>query len=717
MIPYHSVKSRLILTTALLTTVFATALPLSFVVAHAEVADKKDTLEEIVVTAMRRQQTIMNVPQSVQAFSGSGLELKGIKNLEKVLLQIPGASLGFKTSPGTAQYNFRGTGGQGQLGDMAIGFYVDDVPYYTPDNPYAPAIRFFDLETVEVLRGPQGTLYGQGSMGGTIIVRTSEPDLHDVHVRGRLKGASLKGGGNNLAFDGSVDIPLVPGKMALKVTGGYEKTPGLAESPDFPGEKNIDGGSIWDIRTKLLLKPNDDVSIHMTYWDTNDKGNFVPTYYTNEPPTIVSGGLRGDRKNRTQLASLVVDGDTPIGTLKSSTSLNIYKDKLIFGVGVNLDPETPAIFKIDLLAESKSFNQELTLTSAPGDFQWILGGTYTNANRTTHFTQDLSLVEPPLSLFNVGTITKTKTEQVAVFGEISQSLMDGLITPLVGLRYYRDTRSFNDADTNDSNVSHYDDVFSTFSPRFNLAIKASENVRVYFNISKGFRSGNFNPQGFVDLAALFGVNTNAANPAASLWAYEAGARIRLFDGNLEIEPAVYYNDYHDYQFAGIVGGVSLVSISLDKVKSVGGDLIVRYNTPVEGLSFGFSGNINKTTASGLSPTLEAQVSSLGNGKQLPYTPKYNYSVFANLSTPVGNNTDLIGYAAVTSVGSQLGSQNEISSATTDVSLRLGVKRDYWSVVLYGENLANERRPAAIRSSTVQTRRDPRSVGIELTAGF
>lgn len=711
MTKYRSAKSQLKLTTSLMATVFVTTMPCGFTVAYAADAAEKNSIEEITVTAMRRQQTLMEVPQSVQAFSGVSLEFKGIKNLDKILTQIPGASQGFKTSSGTTEYNFRGTGGQGNLGDMAIGFYIDDVPYYTPDNPYAPAIRFFDLESVEVLRGPQGTLYGSGSMGGTIIVRTADPDLNDIHARARIKGATLKGGQANVGFDGTLDIPIVPGKMGLKFTGGYERVPGLAESPEFPGEKNIDDGSIWDIRSKLFIKPSDDVSIRMTYWDTNDKGNFTPTYFTNTPPTIIAGGLRGDRKNRTRLASLVVDGDTPVGTVKSSTSLNKYKDKVLFGVGVG----GFAVFKVDLLAESTSFNQELTLTSKPGDFQWIMGGTYTKAKRTTHFTQDFSLLSPPTSLFNVSTITETETEQVAVFGEISQSLMDGLITPLVGLRYYRDNRSFNDADSNNDNVSHYDKVFSTFSPRFNLAIKASEDVRLYLNVAKGFRSGNFNPQAFVDLAELFGVNTNSANPSANLWAYEAGARLQF--GDIEIEPAIYYNDYRDYQFAGIVGGVTVVSISLPKVKSVGADLVVRYKTPIEGLSLGFSGNLNKTTASGLSAELESQVSSLGRGQQLPYTPKWNYSVFANLATPISNNMDLIGYAAVTSSGSKLGSQDEISKPVTDISLRVGVKRDNWSVVLFGENLANELRPAAIRSSTTQTRRDPRTVGLEVTLGF
>jgi outer membrane receptor protein involved in Fe transport len=711
----RSGNTHRILSTTILGSLLALLCPANLAWAQEESTSADYRFEEIVVTAMRREQRLIDVPQSVQAFTGTELEFQGIDDLNTVLLEIPGATQGFTTTPGTAQYNFRGTGGQGQLGDMAIGFYIDDVPYYTPDNPYAPAIRFFDLEAVEVLRGPQGTLYGQGSMGGTIIVKTADPNLENFEGRARVRGWDLKSGATGYGIDGTVSVPLVEGKAALRITGGYEKTPGLAENPEFPGENNIDDGSIWDVRTKLLFQPTENLSILATYWDSNNQGDFAPTYFSNEPPTIRTGSVRAERDNRTQLASLVVDYDLSIGTITSSTSLNKYRDELLLGVGLILPPE--AAFTIDLDARSESFNQELTLTSTIDDVDFILGATYTNADRETDFAQDLSLITPPISLFSVATITRTDTEQFAFFGEVSKPFMDGLLTPLVGLRYYRDERKFRDADSNNANVSEFEDVFSTFSPRFNLAIKPSEEVRVYLNVAKGFRSGNFNPQGFVGLAQLFGVDTNTANPEASLWAYEVGARFNLLGGDLVIEPAVYYNDYSDYQFAGTVGGVALVSLSLDKVESMGADLVINYATGLDGLSLGFSGNINETTAKNLDPVLVSQVAGLNEDEQLPYTPEWSYSVHATYTQPVSDTLDGFGHVALRSQGKQLSTSDEFARATTDLSLRLGVISDNWKLALFGENLTNQRRPLAVRSLTTQTRRDTRTLGLEFTVSY
>lgn len=686
--------------------------------ARAEERTESAISKEIIVTAQRREQEISDVSQSIQYFSGASLERQGVDNLDTTLLKIPGASLGFRTSPGTAQYNLRGTGGQGQLGDMAVGFYIDDVPYYTPDNPYAPAIRFFDLEAVEVLRGPQGTLYGQGAVGGTIIVRTSNPDLDKIAVRGRTRRSFLKGGESAYQFDGTASVPILPGKVALRVTGGYEKLPGLAESRDFPDRKNIDDGSIRDLRAKLLAKPVESISIVATYWDTISRGDFTPTYASNDPPTLDTGGVRGRRDNRTRLAGVVVDWLTSLGTLKSSTSLNKYRDSILLGVGVNLPGAVPAAFKIDLDARSKSFNQSLNFASVSGSFEWILGASYTNAERDTDFAQNLDLVAPPITLFSVATVTRTKTRQIAAFGEVSRALANGVIRPLIGLRYYRDARRFSDAPSNTPTIFRFDKVFKAVSPRFNLAIRPGPNQELYVNVAKGFRSGNFNPQAFVDLAQTFGVDSRPANPEADLWAYEAGARLKWLDGDLVVEPALYYNDFSDYQFAGIVGGVTLVSLRLESVRSVGADLIARYDTPLDGLTVGFAGNVNKTIARNLDPLVATQVASLKNGQQLPYTPKWNYTAYANFEQPLNSRINGFGYLSVSSVGRQRSnSAEEFSPAVMDVALRFGVRNDDVSVTFFAQNLLNQRRPFAIRSSTNQIRRDTRSLGADLIFAF
>ena len=141
------------------------------------------------VTAQRREQLISEVPLSIQAFTDNTLESIRIRDLSDLITFVPGASEGLSVSLGQRQYQMRGIS-TNNLGDPTIGYYIDDAAFFIYGEPYAPIGRTFDIQRVEVLRGPQSTLYGNGSMGGTIRYITEQPDLDNfaAFTRGGLLG-------------------------------------------------------------------------------------------------------------------------------------------------------------------------------------------------------------------------------------------------------------------------------------------------------------------------------------------------------------------------------------------------------------------------------------------------------------------------------------------------------------------------------------------------
>jgi outer membrane receptor protein involved in Fe transport len=160
-------------------------------------------------------------------------------------------------------------------------------------------------------------------MGGTFVITTSQPDLNEFEARGRAYGYDMQNGDDSWGGDATISVPIVQDRLGLRVTGGYHDLSGLAESPDFPGDENIDPYHRWNTRAKLLWQPSDDVSVTTTYWHTEEHRDFSPGIYGSaDPPLILgTGGIVGIVDQETDLASVLVDWDTSYGRLTSATSL------------------------------------------------------------------------------------------------------------------------------------------------------------------------------------------------------------------------------------------------------------------------------------------------------------------------------------------------------------------------------------------------------------
>ena len=155
-------------------------------------------LEEVIVTAQKRAQNIMEVPTSLQTFQGEELESAGHSELALFLREVPSATMANNSGGGAFNVvHMRGSGGLGQTGDGAVAYYLDEVPFVVPNNQFSPISNMFDLQRVEVLRGPQGTIWGQGSMAGTVRYLLNNPDLENFGGRVQTSWADVKDGDNS----------------------------------------------------------------------------------------------------------------------------------------------------------------------------------------------------------------------------------------------------------------------------------------------------------------------------------------------------------------------------------------------------------------------------------------------------------------------------------------------------------------------------------------
>jgi iron complex outermembrane recepter protein len=676
-------------------------------------------LEEVVVTAMKRKQSLMEVPTSIQIMSGDYMKAQGIDNFASATEFVPSATLPTGAGAGIPYYSVRGTGAQGQFGDPAVGFYIDQIPYMVIGRNYGPDLDLYDIESLQVLRGPQGTLYGQGSMGGTFLVTTAQPDLEEITGRTQVYGSEMKEGGSGSGVDGMVSVPIIKDELALRVTGSYENVPGLAESPDVVG-KNIDDAERWNVRTKLRYEPTDTLSVNSSYWHNQiDQNSDTMLYVAVDPPTISpSGGFPGEANVTVDRAGVTVNWDNPLGMLTATSSYLSYHNNIQVGYTYQdfIGPGQIADFTgvQDTKVDGDTYNQEVRLTStSDGPTQWIVGANFTDGQFTDHTTAEFS--EPSVDGVPIIPLqqnyTRVESTQYALFGEISHEFMNGLLTPLVGLRQFEDSRD----QVNEGNQVAYtkqEKDFSSTSPRFNLKITPNDNTTIYLNAAHGFRSGGFNNPNIAAVGESLGLTVQLVVPEAEVWTYEIGGRFVLLDGSLLLEPTIYLSEYTDYPFETNVGGLP-TTYNLDEVESTGAELVFTYDTPLEGLSFQGMGAINSTEPTKLN-TADASLltTNLAKNEQLPYVPEWEYRLAANYEQALGG-TDWTGFGTLSFY--ERASQKDYtlpvpSAELQDVSLRAGVRNDSWMLTAWGNNLNDEKGPSGI-SSGLMARYDRRSIGV------
>jgi outer membrane receptor protein involved in Fe transport len=690
---------------------------------------------DIIVTAQKREQNLIDVPLAVQAISGETLERTGVRSVTDLVDLVPGASVVSKSAPGFETIQIRGISA-GTVGDTTTGYYIDDVVFSIPNLQLSPPARLFDLERTEVLRGPQGTLYGNGAMGGLIRLITATPSTTDFSVRGQGELSFTDGGGTNYAGDAVLNVPIAEDVAGLRVSGGYERLSGFGEALDRPGEKNLNDYHGWNIRGKLLLKPADNVSVTLGAWHIENRQDYTNVFNSVKPAILPNSfGTRPYNDVIATYYSGSVNIDLGGASLQSGTSYLDHTLKFDTTFNVRYDPETQtAATNLRAVArfKSHSFSQELRLVSDSGQpFNWIVGGIYTKAKILSQFDYTIPFQFGSSTLFLPlisASPSPLRSESYAVFGEASYELFDGKLIPLVGLRYFHDKRSASGTTTTFPTFTppgipltgSVGAKFHSWNPRFNLTFKPGDNQTLYVNVAKGFRSGSIQSEGQVLFAAATGdpgVTTSVIIQPDKLWTYEAGAKFRSPDRKLSLEGAFYYTDWSNIQipFTTVAGLVATVNGGNARLYGV--ELGVSWKTPLDGLTLQMVGNVNSAQFKSVDAGLAAALRTARKGRRLPGTPSATLTFAGSYLTSLTDSLNLSVYSAYSYRDRQSDLASGLLTPPLDqMTLRAGVESKRLRVQLFADNLLNEKGPVLASTTGLQAVY-PRRIGINVGLNY
>lgn len=661
------------------------------------------SLEEIIVTATKRAERILDVPQSITAFTSERMREQGSVQLADFLQAAPGVSI-VDTQSGTQNIQIRGI--SATFGDAPIGYYLDELPFSFIAQPVVPDVRTFDLERVEVLRGPQGTLYGDGSLGGTIRVLTADPNLSKLQGDVDLTGTSTEHGDDSWAAKGMLNLPIVDGKVALRLVALQEDFGGWTDNTST-GVKDENERDIDTYRGKLRLAPNDQLDVVLSFWRTDSEAAGSTSAYDDLTTDFAPVGSDMDY----DLYSLTVRYDLGFADLVSATS---YMDFNLLNTGTLLG--------LPLLSDQtqKVRSEELRLTSANDEgFRWTGGLFYRKIER--------SVAAQVLGL-DFGEFATS--ESYAVFGEGTWPLIDRKLDLTLGLRYFKDDRLR--ADPIDAAtlalIQTVDPTFTgrvkssidTVNPRLNLAWHANDAWMLYANVAKGFRAGQIQPVVSLIAATLTGVDIPVGIEEEIVWSYELGTKGTFADGRASLEVAVYYNDWQNLMVNVVVEPVTRLSALANaaEARTIGAELSLSVQ-PVERLNLQLSASHVDAEYSEAAAGVNIR-----KGDRVTGVPENTLAASATYRWPLtaALNAFVFGQAQYTSDQVDVINDAAPSDEVTLLGARLGVEGRFWGVYLSGENLGDENAAWSYTSQSngvvmPAVRPRPRTVGLNMSYRF
>ncbi len=688
-------------------------------------AEKPKVSEEMVVTATKREEKVQDIPISVAAQSESDLRDRGAENIEDVAANVAGFTVQ-NLGPGQSQVAIRGVS-SGQIArdqpgvKEQVGVYLDEsvvsLSLFTPD------LDLFDLNRVEVLRGPQGTLFGAGSESGTVRYITNQPKLKVSESVAEASFDSVSNGSNGGGAKFATNIP-ISDTTAARVVGYYTRYAGFIDAvqPTLNVNKDVNDGYRAGGRVSFLFKPDDKLSItprllyqkvDMNGWNRVDVFNILGNPFTTTRPAVTLG----DRKQFTQFEEPTTDkftlGDLTLNynlggghTLTSVTSYTnrnilVLRDATaltssITGGSIGLPA---SVYTIDAplfdATKAHGYTEELRLSGAVGgNLQWVVGGFYADNKR--NYGQNLPVIGFESAAAAVGVHIPTagtkiakrdelyksdlhyKLKQEALFGEATWSVNPKLdLTG--GLRYYN---------FDEDRVQVFDGIFSDpidstgsvsangIAPRVMANYKFSDATRFYAQVSKGFRLGGINDPLNTPLCSPGDLATYGGHPTwedETLWNYEVGSKSRVMGGRGTFNVALFTSHVSNLQGTVTAGTCSSrIILSIPSARATGGE--VEFAASLND-NFDFSLSANHTNSELRSTVRDAAgniVAGIQSGDRMPTTPEDQWSASATYRMPM---SQMVGYVTgvyqhvgdrITQVGDDFGGDTTTAKLFTNV---------------------------------------------------
>jgi iron complex outermembrane receptor protein len=674
-------------------------------------------LQEVVVTATKREANLQNVPFSVSATSQNQIRNSGAQDLVSLARNIASFTVA-DLGPGQSQMAIRGISSGQVIRDQPgvkeqVGVYLDESPIsialFTPD------LELFDLERFEVLRGPQGTLFGAGSEAGTVRYITRQPQLGRFEVFTDASFEDVEHGSQGGMVRGAFNVPMGD-SAAVRLVLYWRHLPGFIDAIQPGGglKQAVNDGDRTGARLSLLWKPNENLSItpRVVYQNLTTNG-FPRTDLYNilaNPYTTIAPVRMGDREQYTQqreglldqffLTDLDINWNFGPATLTSITSythrnVRVLRDATQLTGSVTYDAfnktDQASVRLNSPLYDRTGLNvisQELRLASNGSQLiDWLVGGFFQHVNR--HYGQDLptpgydalvgitsaSQGAPPDTPFYSDLSYLLK--QYAAFGEATWH-MTSQFSLTAGLRYYKFTEDKNllfagafsaptcvpGTGTGPGNPCVFGVVPASTdsngtSPRFILSYKPTDDAQLYAQAARGFRLGGINDPINLPLCSpadkiVFGNQPNWRDEKT--WDYELGAKTQWFDKRLTFNIDVFYSDIKDLQATTTAGTCSsrvVFNVPTARSEGVEMELFARPNNTWE---FGMSASYidAKLTSSVLSTLPTGQqvvVGGLADGNRLPTAPKTQAAAFVGFTQPVNGGRDFFANFTFQYVGS------------------------------------------------------------------
>jgi outer membrane receptor protein involved in Fe transport len=684
-------------------------------------------LEEIVVTATRRSERLQDVPLSISVLSQSELTQKGIVGFEGIARATPGAVLNV-ASDNNARLTARGisTNGWGAGLQTTTTIYLDELPLSTIGNTVTLNPNLYDIERVEFLRGPQGTLFGSGSLSGALRILTKSPDLANFDASALVDiGYTDEGGATRQRYNGMVNIPLVTDTLALRLVGFHRDEDGYIDNVGT-GVKNSNVLKDSGGRAILQWQPTDRLSVRL-----------LGSYEDSDPEDAsLSNPALGERKrystlpdlytSKTQIYNATVDYQFGGAGLTSSSTYSIADGFFTVDLAGTFADAIP--FYLDDRYKAKTFVQELRLVSDPGRlFDWVVGGFYLHRDTdligeersSPEFLAARGITGLPADATFYAFGSDTRTYELAGFGELTYHLTEKL-SLIGGARYGKyggtlDTDAgFNSAYftyallgiggplalvPNAASSRRYPSAEKT-SWKASISYESSRDLTTYVTVSTGYRTPVYNARaGSVSIVNPNDLVIPAGAGSDDLTNYEVGLKARWLDGKLTTNLAAYYIDWRNIQVQANRSSDSVqFATNVGRAASQGLEAEITF-TPISQLTVGLNASFNEAEVKELSAQ-EAVISGAEKGSRLA-SPRVQGSFFGSYSYKLGAAlTGFSGFQVAhvdsfpngfpNTPGTQ-GVRSPLYGHTdsyTYVDLQTGVGIDKMTATLYVENLGN-----------------------------
>ncbi len=699
-------------------------------------------LEDTVVTASKRDVNVQSIPMSIQALTGEHLEAIGAVGFEDFIDRIPGLTIS-QTGSGENSLQIRGISSFAPTatGSATVGYYIDDTPISSAI--LAPDISLFDLERIEVLKGPQGTLYGEGSLGGTIRLITRKPQLNEFENKTQLIVSKTKNSpGYNYQINNVINVPLIDDKLAFRLSGSYSDDDGFVDDANS-GDEGTNFDQTGSIHAALRFESNERLTItpSLSYQKTDGGGpsydsDLYPdlTYFRESPEESVD--------DEYTILGLTVEYDFGWAELTSNTSFYDREHKNVRDVPdqndlmnymgfLQGDDVNSPFLQMQADTEENTFSQELRLVSSGDDpWSWLVGGFYRHRKIEDYIFSN----NDQLAAFNgTGNFLISDNDQtaehIAVFGEVNYDILDNLILT-GGIRWFREEieadnffgsifMDFADmlqffSGTTQTNLTEEGQLF-----KLALSYNPTEYMMLYAQFSQGVRPGGIN-EGAIDFG--FGTDIVSTFDSDSTDNYEVGIKSDWFNGRLRANANCYYIVWKDIQLMDMDSMGQIFVENAGKASSTGFEIEL-IGQPVTGLTLGLNMGYN------VAETTETTVNNMGtiqDGTTLPFAPELSGSIFVDYAFPVSDSlTGFVG-ADLQYVDEQVPDiqivENDpvpILEAYHTVNLTAGVMSGSWSAHIFVNNVTDERAELQQVFWPAQgtLRNQPRTIGLQFTKSF